>query len=98
MILQVPPALPVAENIVHEIESFMRDQNLISAGTFSEEDIAKAKALRRLLNTTILTNEGWGALKSEIERSKGERWFGYARVGWLSSVQTPPDAATLKGL
>lgn len=98
MILQVPPALPVAENIVHEIESFMRDQNLISAGTFSEEDIVKAKALRRLLNTTILTNEGWDTLKSEMEKSKGEKWFGYARVGWLSSVQTPPDAATLKGL
>lgn len=98
IILQVPPALPVAENIVHEIESFMRDQNLINAGTFSEEDIAKAKALRRLLNTTILTDEGWDTLKSEIEKSKDEKWFGYARVGWLSSVQTPPDAATLKGL
>jgi dienelactone hydrolase len=98
MVLQVPSALPVAENILFEIENNLRDQNILSPGSFTEEDIKKTVGLRRLLNKTILSNEGWDALKNEIEISKKERWFGYARVGWFPGTQTPPDAATLKRL
>lgn len=92
IILRVGSAIPPAENIVYEIENDLRERN------FSEDDIAKATALRKLANTTILSNTGCDALKAEVERAKNEKWFGYARVGWLSSLSLPPDAATLKGL
>ena len=92
IILRVGSAIRPAENIVYEIENDLRERN------FSEDEIAKAAALRRLANTTILSNTGWDALKAEVERAKNEKWFGYARVGWLLSLSLPPDAATLKGL
>ena len=92
IILRVGSAIPVAENIPYEIENDLRERN------FSEDDIAKATALRRLANKTILSNAGWDALKAEIEKAKNEKWFGYARVGWMSSLTVPPDTATLKGL
>ena len=92
LILRAGSAIPPAENIVYEIENDLRERD------FPEADIAKAKALRRLLNNTILNNAGWEALKSEVEKSKNEKWFGYARVGWFSSIAIPPDASTLKGL
>ena len=92
LILRVGSAIPVADNILYEIENDLREQD------FSEEEITRTVALRRLLNTTILTNSGWDTLKSEIEKSRNERWFGYARVAWFSTITTPPDAATLKGL
>jgi uncharacterized protein len=92
LILRVGSAIPPAENIVYEIENDLRERH------FPETDIAEAKALRRLLNKTILGNAGWEALKSEIEKSRHEKWFGYARVGWFSSIAIPPDASTLKSL
>lgn len=92
LILRVGSALPVHENILYEIENDLREQK------FSEDEITRTIALRRLLNTTILTGSGWDALKAEIEKSRNERWFGYARVGWFSSVAIPPDGAALKGL
>ncbi len=98
IILRVGSAIPTADNILYEIESDLREQNYIQPGSFSEDDIAKTIALRRLLNTTILSNTGWDMLKSEIEKARNEKWFGYTRVGWFSSVATPPDAAALKGL
>jgi uncharacterized protein len=92
IILRVGSAIAVAENILYEIENDLRERN------FAEDDIAKATALRRLANTTILSNKGWDVLKAEIEKAKNEKWFGYARVGWMLSLSLPPDAATLKGL
>jgi uncharacterized protein len=92
LILRVGSALPVHENILYEIENDLRERE------FSEDEISRTVALRRLLNTTILTGSGWEALKAEIEKSRNERWFGYARVGWFSSVPIPPDSAALKGL
>lgn len=92
LILKVPSALAVTENILYEIESDLRE-----AG-FSDSDVAKARALRKLLSTAILTNTGWDKVKAEVEKSKAEKWFGYARVGWVLSINVPPDSATLKGL
>lgn len=92
LILRVGSAIRPAENIVYEIENDLRERD------FSEADIAKAKALRSLLNHTILNNAGWETLKSEVDKAKNEKWFGYARVGWFSSIAIPPDAAALKGL
>ena len=92
LILKVPSALPVSENILYEIESDMREAE------FSDSDIAKARALRKLVSTTILTNTGWVKAKAEVEKSKAEKWFGYARVGWFLSMKVPPDRATLDGL
>lgn len=90
LIHRVPSALPQQENVLFEIENDMRRNGL------SEDDIARAKTLRRQFNNAVLTNTGWEALKNEIEKSKNEEWFGYARLGWFSSVKTPPDDATLK--
>jgi dienelactone hydrolase len=92
LVLRVGSALPVHENILYEVENDLREQK------FSEDEISRTVALRRLLNTTILTGSGWETLKAEIEKSRNERWFGYARVGWFSSVAIPPDSPTLKGL
>lgn len=92
LILRVPSAIPVADNILYEIENDLRERD------FSESDITKAKALRHLLNQAILAGTGWETLRAEIERAKNEKWFGYARVGWFLSVAIPPDASTLKGL
>lgn len=92
LILRVPSALPVTENILYEIESNLRRDN------FSEADITKALTLRQLIHRTILTNTGWGNLKAEIDKSKNEKWFPYARAGWFPSLKIPPDEATAKGL
>jgi len=92
LILRVPSALPVTENILYEIESNLRRDN------FSEADITKALALRQLIHHTILTNTEWENLKAEIDRSKNEKWFPYVRAGWFPSLKIPPDEATAKGL
>jgi uncharacterized protein len=92
LILRVPSALPVTENILYEIESNLRRDN------FSEADITKTLALRQLIHRTILTNTGWEDLKAEVDKSKNEKWFPYARAGWFSSLKIPPDEATAKGL
>jgi pimeloyl-ACP methyl ester carboxylesterase len=79
--------LPVHENIAYELEMDMR-----AAGNFTEDDIDKAKALRKQLNRSLLTNTGWEPLMSAIEKSKNERWFAYARVQWLPHVSPPLDS------
>ena len=92
LILRVPSALPVTENLLYEIESNLRREN------FSEVDIKKALALRQLIRRTILTNAGWENLKAEINKSKDEKWFPYVRAGWFPALKIPPDEATAKGL
>lgn len=92
LVLRVPSALPVTENILYEIESNLRRDN------FSEADISRTKVLRQLIHQTIFTNTGWEILKAEIEKSKNEKWFPYVRAGWFPSIKVPPDEATLKGL
>ena len=92
LILRVPSALPVTENILYEIESMLRRDN------FSEADITKALALRQLIHRTILTNTEWENLKTEIDKSKNEKWFPYVRAGWFPSLKIPPDEAAAKGL
>ncbi len=92
LILRVPSALPVTENILYEIESNLRRDN------FSEADITKALALRQLIHRTILTNTEWENLKAEIDKSKNEKWFPYVRAGWFPALKIPPDEATAKGL
>jgi dienelactone hydrolase len=92
LILRVPSALPVTENILYEIESNLRRDS------FSDADINKTLALRQLIHRTVLTNSGWEDLKAEIDKSKNEKWFPYVRAGWFSSLKIPPDEATAKGL
>ena len=92
LILRVPSALPVTENILYEIETNLRRDD------FSEADISQTKALRRLIHKTILTNRGWETLKAEIEKSKSEKWFPYVRAGWFSSIKIPPDDTTAREL
>src|SRR6266478_4174386 len=92
LILRVPSALPVTENILYEIESNLRREN------FSEADITKALVLRQLIHRTILTNTEWEKLKAEIDKSKNEKWFPYVRAGWFPSLKIPPDEAAAKGL
>ena len=92
LILRVPSALPVTENILYEIESNLRRDS------FSEADIDKTLALRQLIQRTVLTNSGWEDLKAEIDKSKNEKWFPYVRAGWFPSLKIPPDEVTAKGL
>jgi dienelactone hydrolase len=92
LILRVPSALPVTENILYEIESNLRRDN------FSEADITKTLALRQLIHRTVLTNTGWEDLKVEMDKSKNEKWFPYVRAGWFASLKIPPDETTAKGL
>ncbi len=92
LILRVPSALRVTENLLYEIESNLRRDN------FSEADITKALVLRQLIHRTILTNTEWENLKAEIDKSKNEKWFPYVRAGWFPSLKIPPDEATAKGL
>lgn len=92
LILRVPSALPQTENILFEVENDLR-----RAG-FSESEVTQAKELRRQLNEAILTNTGWEAVKTEIEKNRNERWFGYARVGWLLELSVPPDSKTREEL
>lgn len=92
LILRVPSALPVTENILYEIESNLRRDN------FSEGDIAKALALRRMIHRTILNNSGWQELKAEIDKTKNEKWFPNVRAGWFFSLTIPPGAVAAKGL
>ena len=96
LIVRSGSGLPIYENILYELEMDMR-----GAGNFSEDDIAKAKALRRELNAALLTNAGWDALKAEVEKAKSEKWFPYARVQWLPLIDPPLDSLInpyLKGL
>jgi dienelactone hydrolase len=92
LILRVPSALPVTENILFEIESNMRRDN------FTEVDIARAIALRQMIHRTILNDSGWQELKVEIDKTKNEKWFPSVRAGWFFSLTIPPDEAAAKGL
>jgi pimeloyl-ACP methyl ester carboxylesterase len=92
LILRVPSALPVTENILYEIESNLRRDN------FSEADITKAIAFRQRIHRSILSNIEWENLKAEVDKSKHEKWFPYVRAGWFSSLKIPPDEVTAKGL
>ena len=87
LIVKSGSGLPVHENIVYELELDMR-----GAGTFSEEEIAKARSLRRQLNNALLTNTGWDEMMAVIEKSKRERWFNYSRVAFLPQVPPPLDS------
>lgn len=91
VISRVGSALAVYGNIAYEVENDLRDHN------FTEEEISRAVALRQQLSQAILTNTGWDALRTAIEKSNKERWFNVSRVGWLKLSQIPPDANTLKG-
>lgn len=96
LIVRSGSGLPVHENILYELEMDMR-----AAGNFSEDDITQAKAIRRQLNNALLTNTGWDALKSAVEKAKNEKWFPYARVQFLPLIPAPLDSSTnpfLKGL
>lgn len=92
LILRVPSALPVTENILYEIESNLRRDN------FSDADITKALALRQMIHRTILDNSGWDELKDEIAKTRNEKWFPLVRAGWFFSLTIPPDATAAKGL
>jgi uncharacterized protein len=87
VIVKSGSGLPVHENLVYELEMDMR-----AAGNFSESDIVQARAIRAQLNKALLTNSGWEALMANIEKSKNERWFQYARVQWLPHVPPPLDS------
>ncbi|MGQ0760819.1 MAG: alpha/beta hydrolase family protein [Acidobacteriota bacterium] len=87
VIVKSGSGLPVHENLVYELEMDMR-----AAGNFSKSDIAQARAIREQLNKALLTNSGWEALMANIEKSKNERWFQYARVQWLPHVPPPLDS------
>lgn len=89
LIVKSGSGLPIHENILYELEMDMR-----GAGRFSADDIAAARALRKRLNESLLTNTGWESLMAAIERSKEEPWFEYARVQWLPHVPPPLDSAT----
>ena len=96
LIVRSGSGLSVHENILYELEMYMR-----GVGNFSEEDIAHAKALRKQMNAAILTNSGWDDIKSAVEKAKNEKWFPYARVQWLPHIPPPLDSAAnpfLKGL
>lgn len=96
LIVRSGSGLPVHENILYELEMDMR-----ATDEFSEEDIARARALRQQLNTALLTNSGWEALEGDVEAAKRETWFPYTRVQWLPQIAPPLDSATnpyLKGL
>lgn len=92
LILRVPSALPQFENILFEVENDLRKAR------FSDGEVTQAKELRRRLNNAILTNTDWETLKADLEKVKNERWFGYARVGWLLTMLVPPDEKTAKEL
>lgn len=87
LIVKSGSGLPVYENIVYELEMDMRGE-----GSFSEAEIAAAKALRTQLNHALLTNTGWDALMATIAQSKTQRWFNFSRVGFLPNVPAPLDS------
>jgi dienelactone hydrolase len=92
VISRVGSTLPPHENILYEIENDARQRGLM------EQEIEQAVALRRQYHQAIITNTGWDQLRSEVERSRSERWFGVARMGRFLTLNTPPDAATLTAL
>ena len=69
----------VNQQILHEIGMALRGKG------FSDSDIAKAKALRKLLNDAVLTDKGWDELRAAINTARNEKWFRDARVSieWL---------------
>lgn len=87
LIVKSGSGLPVYENIVYELEMDMRGE-----GSFSEDEIAKARSLRTQLNHALLTNTGWEELMAAVAKSKNERWFNFSRVGFLPTVPAPLDS------
>jgi len=87
LVVKSGSALPVAENLLYELEMDMR-----GAGGFTEDDIANARALRAQMNRALLTNSGWDDLAMAVNAARPERWFGYARVQWLQFVSPPMDS------
>jgi ketosteroid isomerase-like protein/pimeloyl-ACP methyl ester carboxylesterase len=92
VISRVGSALQPHENILFEIENDARQRG------FTEQEIKRAVALRKMYHQAIITNTGWEQLRAEVERSRNERWFEAARMGRFLTIQIPPDAASLTGL
>jgi uncharacterized protein len=90
IINRVGSSLPPTENVLYEIENQMRGQG------FSEQEIAKAVNLRRLLQNTIITNEGWAEVIKSANSARNERWFPMSRVGRYLTARLPPDPLTLQ--
>jgi dienelactone hydrolase len=85
-------SLPITENLIYEVESEVRGQG------FSEEEVAQAGEIRRLLNTAIQTNTGWDTLRDAAERARGRRWFGSTQAAWVLSRSLPPSSGFLEDL
>jgi pimeloyl-ACP methyl ester carboxylesterase/ketosteroid isomerase-like protein len=92
VISRVGSALPPHENILFEIENDARQRGL------TEQEIKQAVALRQKYHRAIIANSDWETLRTEVERSRNERWFEAARMGRFLTLQMPPDATTLTGL
>jgi dienelactone hydrolase len=90
LITRVGSSLPPTENILFEIENQMREQG------FSEEEISKAVALRRQLQSAILTNKGWAEFIAAAKSARNERWFPSSRVARYAAAQLPPDELRLQ--
>jgi pimeloyl-ACP methyl ester carboxylesterase len=67
-------ALSLADTIVYEVEMAGRAQR------FSDDEIGRMKKLRGMFNRAVLSGKDWEELRTNIQRSRAERWFRYARV------------------
>lgn len=85
------------ENIAYEVENDLRE-----AG-FGPADVTRGVALRQFVTRFVIDHPtvsaaAWDTLASTIDRARGERWFGAARVAWALGMAAPPDTATLATL
>lgn len=80
----------VGNNIDYEVGNDLRSEG------FAEPDVARGVAIRRrvtdfLLERPAITQAVWDSLVQEVNSVSGERWFPWARVGWIPRI-TPNDS------
>jgi hypothetical protein len=86
-------ALRVGDNIAYEVGNDLRSRG------FAEEDVERAVAIRQHVTDFIVARPAisvaaWDSLKSRVSGVSGERWYAWARVGWVPRV-SPADSGGL---
>jgi dienelactone hydrolase len=91
VIVRSVPALSVGENLQYEVERDLR------ADGFSDAEVKRGLALRRLFTETVLRGSGWDALATAVKSEQNERLLNESRTprGVLSAIQ-PLDSGWYK--
>jgi alpha-beta hydrolase superfamily lysophospholipase len=91
LILKSAPSESIADNVLYEIASELREYH-----RFSPRQISQAILFERTLFESLATNSNWAAASLALTSAKKQPWFQYMRIP--SGFVAPPPATLLAAL